>query len=334
MTKRHSVSLAEFGESFTARSGQILLDAALLAGVPLPHECRAGLCGSCLTRIRAGITLGGESSQPGMVYACQARVFSNVTLEAEERPPVIETSGVVSKLVEVAEDIVEVTISLRAPLNVLPGQYGRFRFRGYPARPFSPTAPLTGIREDGRIRLNVKRLRNGRVTQALGRAIDVGHTVEIEGPHGHAFLRPGRAGRLVLIGSGTGFAPVWAVAAAALRENPLRPIMMLAASRKRSAFYMGNALNALARFPRVQVKASIEELAGPDRMLLPGPAIAHLPELTDQDIVYAAGAPKLVEVIGERAREAGADFYADPFEAAVAPQTSWVDSAKAWLMTG
>jgi 3-phenylpropionate/trans-cinnamate dioxygenase ferredoxin reductase subunit len=334
MPKRHCVSQAGTGETFLARSGQILLDAALLAGTPLPHDCRAGLCGSCLTRIRAGITLGGESSQPGMVYACQARVFSSVTIEVEDRPPVIETTGKVTRLVQVAEGIVEVTIAPSAPLTILPGQYGRFRFRGYPARPFSPTAPLNGIHMDGRIRLNIKRVRNGRVTQELGRAIDVGHSVEIEGPHGLAFLRPGQVGRLVLVGSGTGFAPVWAVAAAALRENPMRPIVMVAASRKRTAFYMGKALDILARFPRVHVKAIIDELVGPDRMLLAGPAIVHLPDLTDQDIVHAAGAPKLVEAIGERAREAGAEFFADPFETATAPRTGWVDSAKAWLMTG
>jgi 3-phenylpropionate/trans-cinnamate dioxygenase ferredoxin reductase subunit len=97
---------------------------------------------------------------------------------------------------------------------------------------------------------------------------------------------------------------------------------------------MGKALDVLARFPRVHVKAIIDELVGPDRMLLAGPAIVHLPDLTDQDIVYAAGAPKLVEAVGVRAREAGAEFFADPFETATAPRTGWVDSAKAWLMTG
>ncbi len=334
MTKRHSVSLAGSKDSFQARSGQVMLDAALLAGVRLPHDCRAGLCGSCLTRVRAGITLGGNSTQPGLVYACQARVFSDLTLEVEDRPAVAQTSGKIVSLGEVAEDIVEVTMQAEDPLEVLPGQYCRFRFRGYPDRPFSPTASLTGIREDGLIRLNIKRVRDGKVTPQLGRSIRLGHGVEINGPHGHAFLRTGKRGRLVLIGSGTGFAPVWSVAAAALRENPNRPIIMVAASRKRSAFYMGRALDVLTRFPQAQVRACIDELETPSQLFLPGSPIDHLPDLTSEDIVYAAGSPRLVEAVGKIAKVAGAEFYTDPFETAAAAQQGWIDSAKSWLMTG
>ena len=100
-----------------------------------------------------------------MVHACQAMVFSDLALEVEPLPPVARVSGTLTKLSELAEDIVEVTIEPSQRLDMLPGQYCRFRFRGFPARSFSPTSSLGALQSDGRIRLHVKRVRGGRVTQ-------------------------------------------------------------------------------------------------------------------------------------------------------------------------
>ena len=332
MAKLHRISLGK--ETFHARSGQLLLDAALVSGVELPHDCRAGRCGSCLTHVRQGITLGGEARQRGVVHACQARVFSDLALEIEPLPPVTRTKANIEQLVPLAHDIVEVTLMPERPLEILPGQYCRFGFRGFPARPFSPTAALTSIVSGGRVRLNIKQVRDGRVTPQLGRSIGPGHMVVVEGPFGHAFLRPQQANRLILIGSGTGFAPVWAVAAAALCENPLRPIVLMAVSRKSAGFYMAPALALAHQFRNVSVIAAIEELTRPHGRILAGSASQYLPPISADDIVYAAGALALVDSIGERADTAGATFHADPFEPTARPSPGWLDLARGWLKAG
>lgn len=332
MAKLHRISLGS--ETFHANSGQLLLDAALVSGVDLPHDCRAGRCGSCLTHVRQGITLGGNARQKGLVHACQARVFSDLTLEIEPLPPVQRVNGKIVRLVELAEDIVEVTMVLERKLDMLPGQYCRFGFRGFPARPFSPAAALSSIESDGRIRLNIKRVRNGRVTPKLGKTIQPSHTISIEGPFGHAFLRPGRDNRLILVGSGTGFAPVWAVAAAALSENPLRSIVLMAVSRKAAGFYMAPALELANQFANVSVVAAIEELTSHHGLVKGGPALDHLPRFTNNDIVYAAGGPSLVDAVGELAEAAGAMFYSDPFEPMAPTAPGWLDLARDWLKAG
>ena len=329
MAKLHRISIA--GQEFHARSGQFLLDAALTSGVDLPHDCRAGRCGSCLTRVAAGITLGGETRQAGMVHACQARIFSDLRLEVEALPPPGRIQGKVIRIVDLAKDVVEVTIEPSRKFEMLPGQYCRFRFRGYPARPFTPTAALGTLRDDGLIRLNIKRVRDGRVSPQIGRAIKTGHAVTIEGPFGHAFLRPRSTRRLVLVGSGTGFAPMWAVAAAALRENPARSIVLVAATRKLASLYMAPALDLASRHVGVKIVACVDELPRMHGLLIPGPAINHLPPLDRIDIVYAAGAPRLVDAVGDTAVAAGATFFADPFESAANQQQGWFDSARAWL---
>jgi 3-phenylpropionate/trans-cinnamate dioxygenase ferredoxin reductase subunit len=333
MAKLHKISLGT--ESFHARSGQVLLDAALLHGVDLPHDCRAGRCGSCLTKITRGITLGGETRQSGVVHACQARIFSDLALEIEALPPVEQIRGKIARLVDLADDIVEISIAPERKVDILPGQYCLFTFRGFPARPFSPTSSMRTTASDGLIRLHVKRVRDGRVTPQLGKTILPKHPVTIEGPYGHAFLRPNLTNRIVLLGSGTGFAPIWAVAAAALRENPSRSIVLMAASRKISSCYMAPALELASRGLNVKAKATIEELKADTGVLKAGRALDHLPTLHSTDIVYAAGAPALVDALGETAVTAGATFYADPFEPLAPPSSSrWLDMAKGWLRAG
>jgi 3-phenylpropionate/trans-cinnamate dioxygenase ferredoxin reductase subunit len=251
-----------------------------------------------------------------MVHACQARVVSDLEVEMEDVPEIDTTRARLVGLREVAPDIFELAIAPEKSIAYLPGQYFRFAFNGFPARAYSPTASFDG-RIGGRVmHLNVKRLRDGRVTSALGNAIRPGHRLRIEGPFGRAFLRPGGKGRLILAGSGTGFAPIWAIACMALRENRERPIVVIAGARRLQALYMTPILALIARMPNVTVIPTIEEGPSPHPSVRLGRIEAHMPPLTSTDIVYACGSPRMVEALSEGVNKAGATFYADPFEAA------------------
>jgi NAD(P)H-flavin reductase len=332
MTKRHRIELN--GETFSARSGQILLDAALNAGVEMPHDCRAGRCGSCITNIRRGITLGGDTLQPGMIHACKARVFSDLGLCIEALPTVTRVEAQITRILNASDEVVEVTMAAAGPLNILPGQYCRFTFRGFPTRAFSPTAPLDGAPSDGKIRINVKRVKDGRVSQSLGGAIKRGHCLTIEGPFGHAFLRPQQIKRLVLVGTGTGFAPIWAVCDAALKENPARDIVIVTGGRTTASLYMWPALDLARQFRNVSVVVAIGQPDPKYPYLQSGHPLDHVPELVSDDIVYAAGAPTMVKSLGKKALQARSLFYSDPFEAAANNTEDWISRAIAWLRTG
>jgi 3-phenylpropionate/trans-cinnamate dioxygenase ferredoxin reductase subunit len=339
MARLHTV--VANGTRFCARSGDILLDAALSSGIDLPHDCRAGRCGTCLTRVRQGRTFGGESRQQGMIYACQARVFSDLMLEYDVLPPVQRTDARITRLLNLTHDVVEVTIAPARRLPVLPGQYCRFAFKGFPARAFSPTAPLDGPAARRSFRLNVKRVLDGCVSPNFGRLIKVGHPLKVEGPFGSAFLRKGKTGRLVLVAGGTGFAPIWAVADAALRENPARPVVLIAGVRNLKSFYMWPALHRVAHLPNVSVIATAEQDQPSHPVVRKGRPNDHLPELTAHDIVYTAGAPDMVDSVAKTAEAVRATFYCDPFEPSGQPKErsrwlqvlSWIRarSAKGWL---
>jgi CDP-4-dehydro-6-deoxyglucose reductase, E3 len=110
-----------------------VLGAALAAGIPLPHSCRAGRCASCKAKLLEGeIAYPGDVLPPGIVAAeaargevllCQARPRSNLRIQTRITPDAAHTaSGIVAQTV--------------APLTT-GGQRVALRFVG---------APLAGLR--------------------------------------------------------------------------------------------------------------------------------------------------------------------------------------------
>src|SRR5262249_59389781 len=93
-------------------------------------------------------------------------------------------------------------------------------------RRYNPTVSMEDFTERDFLHLQVRRIPRGRVSAAIGGGIREGHRVKIQGPFGLAFLRPASLNRLVLVASGTGFAPIWSIAVAAIRGHQRRHIVM------------------------------------------------------------------------------------------------------------
>jgi NAD(P)H-flavin reductase len=200
------------------------------------------------------------------------------------------------------------------PLHYIPGQYCSVQFRGYPARCFSPTAPLDWPSDARLLRFHIRRLPGGRVSAALGREIGQGHRVKLTGPFGAAYLRTYPSQRLVLVAGGTGFAPIWAIAEAAIKELPRRELVLLVGANTLEQLYMIPALCRLALFPNVTIVPIISERQAVTQVVREGRPTDYLPALSGRDIVYTAGAPAMVEAVARMAEAAGAKCYTDPFE--------------------
>jgi NAD(P)H-flavin reductase len=302
------------GEAFSVNCGDLLLDAALMNGIDIPHDCRSGICGTCRVRVLDGLILAGQTGDPEAVYACQFPVISDLTVVVEDVPEITTVTGQIFDLIPLAADVVEVCIALPQAADYLPGQYYKVEFRGFPARCFSPTAPMNAPANGRIVRLHVRRLPNGRVSSALGRSIRRRHRVKLLGPFGSAFFRPGRPHRLVLVAGGTGFAPVWSIADAAMNENPERELVLVVGARRLESLYMIPALSRLARYRNVSIIPVTSEPQSLSRVVREGRQADHLPALSPYDLVYAAGAPSMVESVARIAGAAGARCYADPFE--------------------
>jgi 3-phenylpropionate/trans-cinnamate dioxygenase ferredoxin reductase subunit len=312
MARSHEITVN--GQSFLAQRGELLLDAALNNGIDLPYNCRAGHCGTCCVRLVSGEVRGGEGSEPGTVHACQCRIVGDAVIEKTQTSGIQTVDGTLSSLCLLSPDVMEVGIKTNSALPYHPGQYAQLRFSGYPSRPFSITLPMRGNPNSRLVWFHIRRMKDGSVTRLLGKRIRPGHRVKLTGPYGSAHFRPNLDSRLILVGTSTGFAPIWSIAVAALRENPERPMMIIAGGRSMESLYMVPALVQLARFPNVAVvpvcSARQQILSDPVKA---GRPTDYLPRLQPTDVLYACGAPGMVDSIKSIAERAGAVCYADPF---------------------
>jgi 3-phenylpropionate/trans-cinnamate dioxygenase ferredoxin reductase subunit len=311
MTTNHQITID--GHSFLAPRGQLLLDAALGNGIELPYDCRAGHCGTCCVRLVSGEVRGGAGSEPGIVHACQCRIVTDAVFDADQPSGVRTVQGVLSSLRLLSPEVMEVGIRTDRALPYYAGQYAQVRFSGYPSRPLSITHPLHGDPSSRSVWFHIRRMRNGRVSSSLGKRIKPGHRVKLTGPFGSAYFRPNLDSPLVLVATNTGFAPIWSIAVAALRENPQRRMMIIAGGRTIESLYMFPALVRLARFRNVLVVPVCSSPQTSSKSVNLGRPTDYLPRLLASDVLYACGAPEMVDSIKSIAARIGAVCYADPF---------------------
>jgi len=238
--------------------------------------------------------------------------MSDLWLDIEGWPKIQNTTGRVSAIERRAPNVVEVNIEPSRQITYLPGQYLRVQFRGYPTRCYYPTASMEDLAEREFLHFQVQRMRYGRVSAGIGSDILEDHRVKIEGPFGLAFLRPASLNRLVLVASGTGFAPIWSIAVAAIQEQPDRRVVMVVGARTIESMYMINALCMLARYPNVKIIPVVGTPQNLSTVIRIGSIVDHIPQLSPEDIVHACGPPRLMEAASQLATTANAPCHCSP----------------------
>lgn len=301
-----SVEIRIHGKSVTVPVGTSATEAASRAGFTF-HE-------DCLVELIEGTLDVSGAHEDNVVLARHARINGPAEIRFDTRPREMKVSGTLEAVRDLSAGIVEIVIRASQPIAYLPGQYMAVEFAGYPARMLAPTLTLDGLRELDQIIFHMRRHPAGIVSAAIGPAIRAGRKVTLRGPYGHAFLRRGE-GRLVLVSSGTGFAPLWSIAIAARLGQPHRPLHVIASARDPRDLYMRGALDWLTKHgvEDITLAASAAAPLPPARH---GRAVNFLPRLGPQDTVHAFGDPGLVDQLRQIAAQTGARCYGNAFVAA------------------
>jgi len=333
------VTVDPAGVTFTVDKKQTILDAALMQGIDFPHNCRAGGCGTCKCRLQAGkvkeltdksYVLSADELAAGYILGCQSVPRGDVTVAVEgllgagPEHALVETPATIADLQPLTHDIVELRLHLDRPIRYTAGQYAELRVPGVIDAPRSysfaaaPPADGTPVAE---VVFHVRKVPGGAFTPWLHGQAHVGERVQLAGPYGNFWLRPGDA-PLLCIAGGSGMAPIKALLEAAKAAAESREVVYLFGARTQADLYMVDAMQALARSWRTQMRfvpVLSDEPADSDwtgaRGMVTDLLAEFGPELSRYH-AYLCGPPPMIDAAVEKLTSADVDeqrIYFDKF---------------------
>jgi CDP-4-dehydro-6-deoxyglucose reductase len=233
------------------REGESVLEALLRREQKIPHSCRAGACQSCVLRSTtpppASAQLGLKETQRQQRYffACMYRPDSDLTIDLDATPK--EIAAVVESKEMLSEDVLCLRLRPEERLSYQAGQFIQLRREDGLTRSYS----LASQPDDDLLVLHIRILSNGRMSRWMRDTLEIGEQMFIRGPSGDCFYTEGNhAQPLLLIGTGTGLAPLYGILQAALRAGHTGPIYLIHGALSRSGLYLQDELSALAAMHR------------------------------------------------------------------------------------
>ena len=235
---------------------ETVLEALERAGVDAASGCRNGVCAKCLVQAEeppAGSQRGLRSTlkSQGFFYACQARPTQDLTLLSGKAPARLEAT--VTRAQAVAEDVVQIFLEPEGDLAFRPGQYLDVFHPSGVTRSYS----IASLPSSGQLELHVRRVPEGLVSGWI-HDLSPGDPVGIRGAFGQCFYAPeGSEGseepeepapeKLLLVGAGTGLAPLLGIARDALAQGFAGEIDLIHGGLEPSRLYLRDELAALQR---------------------------------------------------------------------------------------
>ena len=333
-----TVTVRPSGRSFSVERDEPILHAAIQAGIGLPYGCKDGACGSCKSRLLEGRVIHGahqakalsaEEEAAGFMLTCCAAPQSDVVIEARTVPgagefPVRKMPARVMAIARPAPDVAVLTLQLPANevLRYHAGQYVEFILRDGARRSYSmANAPHTQSDKPA-IELHIRHMPGGKFTEHVFGAMKEKEILRVEGPFGSFFLREDSDKPIVLLASGTGFAPIKAIIEYLEFKGLTRPAVLYWGCRSKADLYLHDwAEAAAARLPNLRYVPVLSEPKPEDGWkgrtgLVHQAVMADLPDLSGHQ-VYACGAPIMVESAQKdflaRCGLPADEFYADSF---------------------
>lgn len=302
---------------FDAGADQTVLDAALAAGIVLPYGCRNGACGSCRGKVVAGKVsnadsvaqlLTAEEREEGYALFCQAHASSDLEIECAQVR--LATDIQVRKmpvrvitLTQVIADVMVLTLQLPSadPFRYRAGQYVEFILKDGRRRSYSmASAP----RDGAPMELHLRHLPGGAFTDHVFGAgatrMKEREILRVEGPLGSFGLLDGSNRPIVMLATGTGFAPIKAMVEQLIDSGSDRSVVFYWGGRRPQDLYMHElAQSWTAQLPNFRYVPVVSQPQAEDNWTgrtgyVQDAVLADLPDLAAYE-VYACGSLRMVE---------------------------------------
>ena len=330
-----SVLVQPSGRTFDVAAGEAVLAAGIRQGIGLPYGCKDGACGSCKCKLVSGTVVHGthqlkalsvEEEAAGFVLTCCAQAQSDLVLESRQ---VTELGALAIKkmptrvisLTKMSEDVM--VLQLQLPANdsfaYRAGQYVEFILRDGARRSYSiASAPNLGTSME----LHIRHMPGGKFTDHVFGAMKAKEILRVEGPFGSFFLREDSDKPVVLLASGTGFAPIKALIEHMQHLESQRSVTLYWGGRRPADLYMQDWVAAqLKTMPNLKYVPVVSDAAPNDDWqgrtgFVHRAVLQDFPDLSNYQ-VYACGAPIVIESarrdFSALAQLPADEFFADSF---------------------
>ncbi len=329
------ISILPSGRTFTVNPDEAMLAAGIRQGIGLPYGCKDGACGSCKCKKIEGTVIHGphqakalsEAEEAnGYVLTCCGVAQSDVVLESRQVTeagafPIRKMPARVSALERLSHDVMLVRLQLPAndPFVYHAGQYVEFILRDGSRRSYS----MANARHNGPgVDLHIRHMPGGKFTDHVFGVMKEKEIQRIEGPFGSFYLREDSDKPMVLLASGTGFAPIKALIEHMQMQGITRAATLYWGGRRPEDLYLDAWVRQkMVEMPNLQYVPVISNATAEDAWtgrtgFVHKSVLEDLPDLSGYQ-VYACGAPIVVDSArldySELAGLPEEEFYADSF---------------------
>ena len=237
-------------QSYPVKDGDSVLTTLLSNDINIPYACQQGIYQSCLMRSPkqappsdAQIGLSDTQQARHCFLACQCHPTEDMTLE-------IEASGqdfvpvTVKSIQALSDDVIELVLRHPEDFDYRAGQFINLKRPDGLARSYSIANCKNS---DHTLELHIRQLPHGQFSGWAHQALKAGDAIEMQGPFGDCFyVQDDPTQPLLLIGTGTGRAPLAGVLFDALAQGHTGPINLFHGSSEPNGLYWIEKLGELA----------------------------------------------------------------------------------------
>ena len=203
--------------------GETVLDALERAGAAVASSCRAGACQMCLMRLVEGQVpasaqqgLKQSLKDTGHFLSCICKPSQNIVCEPASSAAYKGHCTLLERT-PIGPDVIAIKLSRPPGFVYFPGQFLTLERKDGLARSYSIASNAD---EQAFLEIHVRRIPGGRFSQWIHDQASPGEILTIAGPRGDCRYYPAhREEALVLVGTGTGIAPLYAIAYDALKHR-------------------------------------------------------------------------------------------------------------------
>lgn len=324
-------TLTHQGETLSLLDGETVLECLERHGFERPSSCRTGVCQSCMMKALAGEL--PVKAQQGLKPALRKAGCFLPCVCVPATDLVVEECGstgrYAARIVDVRplnSNIVQVRVAVEHadPTQPFTFEAGQFISLVRPSDGLTRPYSIANLPGSGPLELHVAVRTGGRMSHWLRSA--AGEAVAVRGPSGECYYQARSPEQpLLLVGTGTGLAPLLGVVRGALQAKHRGPIYLYHGSRSSPGLYMREPLEELAeQHANLHVQHMILSPEESDRWsqsALESAVFNEHGKLADYRI-YLCGNPQLVQGLKKRAFLAGAslqEIHSDPFVTAAQP---------------